>query len=109
MLTYADYDLPCKHPRHPIVKLACVLMTVAITSKGHRIDSNSKNVVLAVVLLIEEDAGNVLASSLTNTIASGVIKHIEPVINHLSFLADFTSVNSLTQAKTTLALKDMSD
>ncbi|KAG6883303.1 hypothetical protein C0993_006925 [Termitomyces sp. T159_Od127] len=62
---------------YDLMKLACVLMTVVVTSKGLRIDSNAMNTVLAVALLMEEDAGDVYAGSLIDVIVSKLVKRIE--------------------------------
>ncbi|KAG6874976.1 hypothetical protein C0992_005722 [Termitomyces sp. T32_za158] len=83
-------------------------MTAAVSSKGPRIDSEVKNAILAVALLKEEDAVNVHAESITDTIVSKLVKRIEPVTHRMASSADFAAANGLTQAETILMLKDVS-
>ncbi|KAG6867599.1 hypothetical protein C0993_000728, partial [Termitomyces sp. T159_Od127] len=89
------------------MKLARVLMTAAVSSKGPRIDSEAKNAILAVALLMEEDAVNVHAESITEAIVSKLVERIEPVTHRMAS-ADFAAANGLAQAETTLTLKDVS-
>lgn len=90
------------------MKLARVLMTAVISTKGQRIDGNAKNAVLAVALLMEEDTGDVLADFLADKIAFRVIERIDPAIGRMTASVDFAMANGVSQAETTLALKDVS-
>ncbi|KAG5350664.1 hypothetical protein C0989_009903 [Termitomyces sp. Mn162] len=89
------------------MKLARVLMAV-VSSKGPRIDSEAKNAILAVALLMKEDAVNVHVESITEAIVSKLVERIEPVTHRVASSADFAAANGLAQAETTLTLKDVS-
>ncbi|KAG6895737.1 hypothetical protein C0992_012918 [Termitomyces sp. T32_za158] len=90
------------------MKLAHVLMTMAIALKGPKLESEAKNAILMVAFLLEDDINDKVLATLADAIASKVIKHVEPIIHHAAKSVDFISANGTSQAETILALKGVS-
>ncbi|KAG5350717.1 hypothetical protein C0989_009569 [Termitomyces sp. Mn162] len=76
------------------MKLMCVLMTMVVTSKRPKLKVDTKNMVLAVVFLLEEDINNKLSNTLANIVMSKVLEHMEPVIHCIASTLDFASANN---------------
>ncbi|KAG6859829.1 hypothetical protein C0995_003350 [Termitomyces sp. Mi166 len=83
-------------------------MTAALVSKGSKLDTDTRNVILAVAFLLEDDIIDQTSEVLADTVATKVFSCIKNVVNCLLLSSEFVSATSTFQAKTTLALKGIS-
>ncbi|KAG5330518.1 hypothetical protein C0989_008870, partial [Termitomyces sp. Mn162] len=60
------------------MKLARMLMTAVVISKGVKLENEAKNAILAVAFLMEDDAIDKLSDSLASIVASKVLERVDP-------------------------------
>ncbi|KAG6884600.1 hypothetical protein C0993_009680, partial [Termitomyces sp. T159_Od127] len=90
------------------MKLACVLMTVAMISKGAKLENEAKNAVLAVAFLLEDDVNDKISNSLADAVAAKVLNCVDPIFHRVTSSLDFATASDTTRAETTLALMAVS-
>ncbi|KAG5349036.1 hypothetical protein C0989_006460 [Termitomyces sp. Mn162] len=90
------------------MKLAHVLMTAAMISKGMKLENEVKNAVLAVAFLLEDDVNDKILNFLADAVTAKVLDRINPIFHRITSSLNFATASNTTQAETTLALTAVS-
>ncbi|KAG6884181.1 hypothetical protein C0993_000583 [Termitomyces sp. T159_Od127] len=75
------------------MKLAHVLITAAMVSKGPNLKNEVKNAVLAVAFLLEDDVSDKISSSLANAVTAKALDHVDPIIHCITSSLDFVTAS----------------